>query len=217
MNSNSQNNNDKQPTYRGEGKLIRKTGGVGAHGHVILEVEPVVSQEITFIDNTIGGVMPRQFIPSIESGVREAAQAGVLAGYPVIGLRVSLIGGSYHEVDSSPNDFKAAAKEAFKDACRNAPMALLEPVAQVSVSAPAEHAGTIIGDLSKRRGKIGPQTMGLGTDDVLFNILAQVPVSEMFGYATDLRSLTHGRGTFEMTPIGYEEAPKFILEQVLAQ
>ena len=196
--------------YRGEGKYIRKTGGVGSHGHVVIELEPISTKTVEFANGTIGGVIPKQFMSSIEMGIREAIQDGFLMQAPIIAVKITLVDGSYHEVDSSPNDFKIAAKLALKDACAHAPMTIMEPLAEVEVSRiPEEFIGAVVGDLNKRRGRIASVDTSM--------VKALVPVAEMFGYSTDLRSLTQGRADFFMALEGYEEVPQHIQANLIAE
>jgi elongation factor G len=196
-----------------EGKFIRQTGGRGQYGHVWLRVEPLEpGQGFEFVNKIVGGVVPREYIPAVEAGVREAMQTGVLAGYPVIDVRVTLFDGSYHEVDSSEMAFKIAGSIGFKNAAQRANPVLLEPIMAVEVVVPEEYMGDVIGDLNARRGRIEgmePRSGGLQT------IRGFVPLAEMFGYATDLRSRTQGRGTYTMQFARYEEAPRHVAEQVM--
>lgn len=199
---------------KAEGKFIRQTGGRGQYGHVWLEVEPLErGKGFEFVNKIVGGTIPREFIPAVEKGVVEAMEAGVLAGYPIMDVRVTLFDGSYHEVDSSELAFKIAASMAFKDACKKAEVVLLEPIMNVEVVTPEEYMGEVIGDLNSRRGRI--QSMEKrGKAQV---IRALVPLAEMFGYATDLRSKTQGRGTYTMQFSHYDEVPKNITEQIVAK
>jgi len=199
---------------KAEGKFIRQTGGRGQYGHVWLDVEPLErGKGFEFVNKIVGGVIPREFIPAVEKGVIEALESGVLAGYPVVDLKVTLFDGSYHEVDSSELAFKIAASMAFKEACKKAELVLLEPIMNVEVVTPEEYMGEVIGDLNSRRGKI--QTMEKrGKVQV---IRAMVPLAEMFGYATDLRSKTQGRGTYTMQFSHYDEVPKNLMEQIVAK
>ncbi|WP_353683995.1 elongation factor G [Thermodesulfovibrio sp. 3907-1M] len=199
---------------KAEGKFIRQTGGRGQYGHVWLEVEPLErGKGFEFVNKIVGGTIPREFIPAVEKGIIEAMEGGVLAGYPVVDVRVTLFDGSYHEVDSSELAFKIAASMAFKDACKKAELVLLEPIMDVEVVVPEDYMGEVIGDLNSRRGKI--QSMEKrGKAQV---IRAMVPLSEMFGYATDLRSKTQGRGTYTMQFSHYDEVPKNLTEQIIAK
>ncbi|MGB9823358.1 MULTISPECIES: elongation factor G [Thermodesulfovibrio] len=199
---------------KAEGKFIRQTGGRGQYGHVWIEVEPLErGKGFEFVNNIVGGTIPREFIPAVEKGIVEAMEGGVLAGYPVVDVRVTLFDGSYHEVDSSELAFKIAASMAFKDACKKAGLVLLEPIMDVEVVVPEDYMGEVIGDLNSRRGKI--QSMEKrGKAQV---IRAMVPLAEMFGYATDLRSKTQGRGTYTMQFSHYDEVPKNLTEQIIAK
>jgi translation elongation factor 2 (EF-2/EF-G) len=197
-----------------EGKFIRQTGGRGQYGHVVIEVEPLERGSGFVFENAIvGGIIPKEFIPSVEEGIKEAMENGVLAGYPVIDVKVKLFDGSYHEVDSSEIAFKIAGSMAFKEAAKKAGVVLLEPIMEVEVETPDDYVGDVIGDLNSRRGKI----MGMENKGVITSIKAHVPLSEMFGYATNLRSLTQGRGTFIMKFSHYSEAPQSITEKVVGE
>ncbi len=198
---------------RQEGKFVRQSGGRGQYGHCVIEVEP---QErgagYTFENRIVGGVIPKEYIAPVDQGIQEALQSGVLGGYQVVDLKVALVDGSYHDVDSSEMAFKIAGSMAIKEACKKADPVLLEPIMKVSVNVPEEYLGDIIGTLSSRRGKIE------GMEDVggAKAISALVPLAEMFGYATALRSMTQGRGAFSMEPSHYEEVPRSVQEAVLA-
>jgi len=197
-----------------EGKFIRQTGGRGQYGHVVIELEPLERGNGFVFENAIvGGVIPKEFIPPVEEGIKEAMENGVLAGYPVIDAKVKLFDGSYHEVDSSEIAFKIAGSMAFKEAAKKAGVALLEPIMEVEVETPDDYVGDVIGDLNSRRGKI----MGMENKGIITSIKAHVPLSEMFGYATNLRSLTQGRGTFIMKFSHYSEAPQSITEKVVGE
>ena len=198
----------------GEGKFIKQTGGRGQYGHAIIEIEPLPrGKGFEFIDDIHGGVIPKEFIPSVEKGVKEAMQNGILAGYPVVDVRVRLFDGSYHEVDSSDIAFQIAGALAFKEAAKKADPVLLEPIMEVEVETPEEYVGDVIGDLNSRRGKI----MGMENKGVITVIKAHVPLAEMFGYATTLRSLTQGRGTFIMKFSHYDEVPQHIAEKIIGE
>jgi elongation factor G len=166
-----------------------------------------------FVNKIVGGVIPREYIPAVENGVREALEGGVIAGYPVIDVKITLVDGSYHEVDSSEMAFKIAGSQALKDAVRQASPVILEPTMKVEVEAPEDFLGDVMGDLNSRRGQIE----GMGSDAGLAKVTAKVPLSEMFGYATDIRSKTQGRGTFSMEFSTYEEVPRNIAEQIIAK
>lgn len=200
---------------KAEGRYVRQTGGRGKFGHVYITIEP---QEpgagFTFVDAIVGGVVPREYIPAVESGIREAMDNGVLGGYPVIDLKVSLVDGSYHDVDSDEMSFKFAGSIAFKDACRKAKPALLEPIMLVEVICPEQNVGDIMGDLSSRRAHIEGIEMQPGG---VQSVRSKVPLAEMFGYATTVRSLSQGRATYTMEPSHYQEVPKSIAEEVLGK
>ena len=197
-----------------EGKFIRQTGGRGQYGHAVIEVEPLErGQGFIFENAIVGGVIPKEFIPAVEEGVKEAMQNGVLAGYPVVDVKVKLFDGSYHEVDSSEMAFKIAGSMAFKEAAKKAGLVLLEPIMEVEVETPEDYVGDVIGDLNSRRGRI----VGMENKGVITAIKAYVPLAEMFGYATTLRSLTQGRGTFIMKFSHYDEVPQHIAEQIIGE
>jgi len=197
-----------------EGKFIRQSGGRGQYGHAIIEIEPLErGQGFVFENAIVGGIIPKEFIPSVEKGVREAMQSGVVAGYPVVDVKVKLFDGSYHEVDSSDIAFQIAGSIAFKEAMKKAEPVLLEPIMEVEVETPDEYVGDVIGDLNSRRGKI----MGMENKGVITVVKAYVPLAEMFGYATTLRSLTQGRGTFIMKFSHYEEVPQHVAEQIIGE
>jgi elongation factor G len=196
-----------------EGKYIRQTGGRGQYGHVWLELEPLPrGSGLEFVNKIVGGVIPQQFIPAVEAGVREAADRGVLAGYPVTDIRVTLFDGSYHEVDSSDMAFKIAASQAFKDGVLKGDPVLLEPIMKLEIIVPEDYMGDVIGDLNSRRGRI-EKIEFVNNSRV---IKALVPLAEIFGYATTLRSLTQGRGIFSMEFSHYEEMPLNIQEKILS-
>ncbi len=195
-------------------KYARQSGGKGQYGHVVITVEPnEPGKGYEFLNEITGGVIPKEFIPAVDAGIQGAMQAGVMAGYPVVDVKVHLTFGSYHEVDSSEMAFKIAGSMAFKEACRKAGACLLEPIMKVSVIAPEEYLGNVIGDITSRRGQILGQEARPGAQQVD----ALVPLSEMFGYATDLRSRTQGRGQYTMEPHSYVEIPKNIAEKIIAQ
>ena len=197
---------------RVEGKFIRQSGGKGQYGHVWLEVEPQEPGKGYFFESKIvGGVVPKEYVKPTDEGVREAMKSGILAGYPVVDVKVALVDGSYHDVDSSEAAFKVAGSMAFKEACRQGGAVLLEPIMKVDVTVPEEYMGDVIGDINSRRGRLEGMENEAGTQI----IHAQVPLSEMFGYATDLRSKTQGRGTYSMEPSHYEEVPKSVHEQIV--
>ncbi|NLT96637.1 MAG: elongation factor G [Christensenellaceae bacterium] len=197
---------------RATGLYKKQTGGKGQYGHVVIELEPLEpGAGYEFVDKIVGGVIPKEYIPAVDEGIREAAKNGVLAGYEVVDFRATLVDGSYHEVDSSEIAFKIAGSMAFKDAVRNASPVLLEPIMSVEVHVPDEYLGDVLGNLNARRGQIEGTEMRAGAQV----IRAQVPLSEMFGYATDLRSRTQGRGTFTMQFLHYREVPKSIAEKII--
>ncbi|ADL06907.1 elongation factor G [Thermosediminibacter oceani] len=197
---------------KAEGKYIRQTGGRGQYGHVWLEIEPLEpGKGYEFVNKIVGGVIPKEYIPAVDAGVREALQNGVLAGYPVVDVKVTLFDGSYHEVDSSEMAFKIAASMAFKEAMKKAEPVLLEPIMKVEVTVPEEYMGDVIGDLNSRRGHIE----GIEPRSGAQVVRGYVPLAEMFGYATDLRSKTQGRGTYVMQFSHYAEVPKNIAESII--
>jgi elongation factor G len=198
-----------------EGKFVKQSGGRGQYGHVVINVEPLEpgGKGYEFVDAIKGGVVPREYIPAVDKGVQETLTAGVLAGYPVVDVKVTLHFGSYHDVDSNENAFRMAASMAFKDGMRKASPVLLEPMMAVEVETPEDYAGTVMGDLSSRRGMVQ------GMDDMVGGgkiIKAEVPLSEMFGYSTSLRSATQGRATYTMEFKQYAEAPKNVAEAVIS-
>ena len=198
-----------------EGKFIKQSGGRGQYGHVVLKVEPQApGKGFEFVDAIKGGVVPREFIPAVEKGLRETLPAGVLAGYPIVDVKCTLHFGSYHDVDSNENAFKMAASMAFKDGMRSASPVLLEPMMAVEVETPEDYAGTVMGDLSSRRGMVqGMEDISGGGGKI---IKAEVPLAEMFGYSTSLRSATQGRATYTMEFKHYSEAPKNVAEAIIS-
>ena len=195
-------------------KYARQSGGKGQYGHVKIIVEPNESGKgYEFVNNVVGGAIPKEYIPAVDAGIQGAMQSGILAGYQVVDVKVTLYDGSYHEVDSSEMAFKIAGSMAFKEACRKAQPVILEPIMRVNVIVPDEYMGTVIGDISSRRGNIEGQEIDGGTA----RIRAFVPLSEMFGYATDLRSSTQGRGQYTMEPSHYIELPKSLQEELIAK
>ncbi|TCT01747.1 elongation factor G [Paralcaligenes ureilyticus] len=197
-----------------EGKFVKQSGGRGQYGHVVLKLEPLPpGGGFEFVDAIKGGVVPREYIPAVEKGLRDTLPAGVVAGYPVVDVKATLFFGSYHDVDSNENAFRMAASIAFKDGMRKASPVLLEPMMAVEVETPEDYAGTVMGDLSSRRGMVQ------GMDDMVGGgkvIKAEVPLAEMFGYATSLRSQTQGRATYTMEFKHYSEAPKNVAEEVIS-
>ena len=197
-----------------EGKYIKQTGGRGQYGHVVMTVEPSEpGKGLEFVNKIVGGAVPREYVPAIEKGVRERMETGVLAGYPMRDVRVTVIDGSYHDVDSSEMAFKIAASMGFQEACRKADPALLEPIMKVEVLVPQEFMGDVIGNLNGRRGKVQGIKVRAGSQA----IDATVPLAEMFGYATDLRSRTQGRATYSMEFDRYDQVPKQIAEAIIAK
>lgn len=198
---------------RVQGKFIRQSGGKGQYGDVWLEMEPLEpGKGIEFESKIVGGAVPKEYIKPIEQGLREAAEGGYLAGYPVIDFKATLVDGSYHEVDSSEMAFKIASSMAFKEGCKQSGVVILEPIMKVEITVPEEYMGDVIGDVNSRRGRME----GMDGSDGMQEIHSFIPLSEMFGYATDLRSKTQGRGTYSMEPSHYEEVPKSVLEQIVA-
>nr|WP_293595934.1 elongation factor G [Polaromonas sp. 39-63-25] len=197
-----------------EGKFVRQSGGKGQYGHVVLKIEPnEMGKGIEFIDAIKGGVVPREYIPAVEKGIHEAVTSGVLAGYPVVDVKVTLHFGSYHDVDSNEMAFKMAAIFGFKEGCRKAGPVILEPMMAVEVETPEDYAGNVMGDLSSRRGMVQ------GMEDMVGGgkaIKAEVPLSEMFGYSTTLRSMSQGRATYTMEFKHYSEAPRNVSEAIMA-
>jgi len=197
-----------------EGKFVKQSGGRGQYGHVVLKIEPQeAGKGFEFVDAIKGGTVPREFIPAVEKGVRETLNTGVLAGYPVVDVKVTLFFGSYHDVDSNENAFRMAGSMAFKDGCRRASPVILEPMMAVEVETPEDYAGTVMGDLSSRRGMVqGMDEIAGGGGKI---IKAEVPLSEMFGYSTTLRSATQGRATYSMEFKHYSEAPKNVIDAIV--
>ncbi|KKQ76266.1 MAG: Elongation factor G [Parcubacteria group bacterium GW2011_GWC1_38_6] len=195
-----------------EGKYIRQSGGRGQYGHVYLRVAPLErGKGFEFVDEIKGGIIPREFIPAVEKGIKEAMGKGVLAGYPLVDMEVTLYDGSYHDVDSSEVAFKIAGSMALQEATRKAKLVILEPIMKLEVITPEESFGDAIGDLASRRGKIEETN-----DRVNMKVIdAKVPLAEMFGYATALRSLTEGRGTFTMEFDHYGEVPQNIAQGII--
>ncbi len=198
-----------------EGKFVKQSGGRGQYGHVVLKLEPLEpgGAGYEFVDAIKGGVVPREFIPAVDKGIQETLSAGVVAGYPVVDVKVTLFFGSYHDVDSNENAFRMAGSMAFKEGMRRAQPVLLEPMMAVEVETPEDYAGTVMGDLSSRRGMVQ------GMDDIIGGgkvIKAEVPLAEMFGYATSLRSQTQGRATYTMEFKQYAEAPKNVADEVIS-
>jgi elongation factor G len=199
---------------KSEGKFVRQSGGRGQFGHVWLEIEPQEpGKGYEFVDAIKGGVVPREYIPAVDKGIKEALDSGVMAGYPVVDIKVTLIDGSYHEVDSSEMAFKIAGSMGFKEGCQKAAPAILEPIMSVEVVVPEDYMGDVIGDLNSRRGRI----MGMEGRAGAQVVTAMVPLAQMFGYSTDLRSATQGRATYSMTFDHYEQVPKSVAEEIVAK
>jgi len=198
---------------KAEGKFVRQSGGRGQYGHVWLEIEPMEpGAGFEFVDKIVGGVVPREYIPAVAKGCEEAMDNGVLAGYPMVDIRVSLVDGSYHDVDSNEMAFKIAASMGFRNACEQANPVLLEPIMEVEVITPEEYMGDIVGDLNRRRGKV----LGMGDRSNAKVVDAEVPLSEMFGYSTQLRSMSQGRANYTMQFKHYEEVPANIAKEIIA-
>jgi elongation factor G len=203
-----------QPIEKVEHRYVRQSGGRGQYGHVVLSLEPTgPGGGYEFVDQITGGVIPREYIPAVDQGIREAMEGGVLAGYPLVDIKAILTFGSYHDVDSSEIAFKIAGSMAFKEAVRRAKPVLLEPIMAVEVVTPEDYMGDVIGDLSSRRGKVEGMEQR-GTSHV---VTAQVPLAEMFGYATDLRSRTQGRATYTMQFDSYQAVSQVIAEEIIAR
>ena len=199
---------------RAEGKFIRQSGGKGQYGHCIIEMEPLpAGSGYEFIDKTVGGSIPKEYIPAVNAGISEARMNGVLAGYETVDFRVTLVDGSFHEVDSSEMAFKIAGSMAFQDGAKKADPVILEPIMKVSVEVPDDYLGTVMGNLTARRGMLTGTESAAGVQIVS----AEVPLAEMFGYATDLRSQTQGRGNYVMEPLRYQEVPKSIATTIIGE
>ncbi len=201
-------------TVKTEGKFIRQSGGKGQYGHVVIELEPGdPGSGFEFVSKIVGGTVPKEYISPAEQGMKEACESGILAGYPVIDLKATLVDGSYHEVDSSEMAFKIAGSMAIKDAVMKASPVLLEPMMKVEVEVPEDFLGDVMGDLNSRRGQIE----GMGSEQGIAKVTAKVPLAEMFGYATDIRSKTQGRGIFSMEFSQYDEVPRNVAEAIIAK
>ena len=199
---------------KAEGKFIRQSGGKGQYGHCIIEMEPLpAGSGYQFVDKTVGGSIPKEYIQPVNNGINEARMNGVIAGYETVDFKVTVVDGSYHEVDSSEMAFKIAGSMAFQDGAKKADPVLLEPIMKVSVEVPDEYLGTVMGNLTSRRGMLTGTESNLGIQIVS----AEVPLAEMFGYATDLRSQTQGRGNYVMEPLKYQEVPKSISEKIVGE
>jgi elongation factor G len=202
-------------TAKGEGRYVRQTGGRGQYGHVVIEIAPLeAGAGFEFQNKLVGGSIPREYVPAIENGVKEAMEGGILAGYPMIDVGVTLLDGSYHEVDSSEMAFKIAGSMALKAVAQKAEPALKEPVMAVEIVTPDEYLGDVIGDLNSRRGRIEGMEPASGGTQV---IRSQVPLAEMFGYATVIRSMTQGRASYSMEPSHYEEVPRSVADEIVAK
>jgi elongation factor G len=198
---------------KGEGRYIKQTGGRGQYGHAKIELEPAPGEGYVFENEITGGSIPKEFIKPIDEGIKEALLRGIMAGYPVVDVRVKLYDGTYHDVDSSEMAFKIAGSMAFQDAAKKAKPVLLEPIMKVEVVTPDDYTGAVTGDLTSRRGHLEGQVSRGGTQI----ITAYVPLSNMFGYSTDLRSRTQGRATYSMHFEKYAEAPRNVSEEVVAR
>ena len=199
---------------RAEGKFIRQSGGKGQYGHVVIELEPgEPGSGFVFVSKIVGGAIPKEYISPSEQGMKEACESGIVAGYPVIDLKATLVDGSFHDVDSSEMAFKIAGSMAIKEAVMKASPVLLEPMMKVEVEVPEDFIGNVIGDLNSRRGQIEGQE----TETGIAKVSAKVPLAEMFGYATDIRSKTQGRGIFTMEFSHYEEVPRNVAEAIIAK
>jgi elongation factor G len=201
-----------KPAEKIQGKFVRQTGGSGQYGDAVINLypqEPGAGYE--FVDKIVGGKIPKEYIPAVDAGIQEAMGSGILAGYPVVDIKIELVDGSYHDVDSSERAFKIAGSMAFKEAMKRAKPALLEPTMAVEVTTPEEYLGDVMGNLNSRRGRIESMSP-LGNAQV---VKASVPLSEMFGYATDLRSMTQGRADFTMQFDRYEEVPQSIASEIM--
>ncbi len=197
-----------------EGKFIRQSGGKGQYGHVVIELEPgEAGSGFEFVSKIVGGTVPKEYISPAEQGMKEACESGIVAGYPLIDVKATLVDGSYHDVDSSEMAFKIAGSMAIKDAVMKASPVLLEPMMKVEVEVPEDFLGDVMGDLNSRRGQIE----GMGSDDGIAKVTAKVPLAEMFGYATDIRSKTQGRGIFSMEFSQYDEVPRNVAEAIIAK
>lgn len=201
-------------SVKAEGKFVRQSGGKGQYGHVVIEVAPgEAGSGFEFVSKVVGGTVPKEYISPAEQGMREACESGILAGYPLIDVKVTLVDGSYHDVDSSEMAFKIAGSMAIREAVLKAAPMLLEPMMKVEVEAPENFLGDVMGDLNSRRGQIE----GMGSEDGLAKVSAKVPLAEMFGYATDIRSMTQGRGIFSMEFSHYSETPRNVAETIIAK
>jgi elongation factor G len=197
-----------------EGKFIRQSGGKGQYGHVVIELEPgEEGSGFQFTSKIVGGVIPKEYIPPVEQGIKEACESGIIAGYPVIDVKVTLLDGSYHDVDSSEMAFKIAGSMAIREGVEKANPVLLEPMMKVEVEVPDNFLGDVLGDLNARRGMIE----GMDSDNGIATVTAKVPLEAMFGYATDIRSKTQGRGIFSMEFSNYAEVPRNVADSIIAK
>jgi elongation factor G len=200
-------------TVESEGKFVRQSGGRGQYGHIWLKIEPNPGKGYEFVNGIVGGAVPREFIPAVDKGIKEAVDTGVIAGYPVVDVKVTAFDGSYHDVDSNEMAFKIAGSMGFKDGFRKASPILLEPIMKIEVVTPEEYSGDVIGDLNRRRGQITGMDEGVSGKV----ISGEVPLSQMFGYATAVRSMSQGRATFTMEFQKYLEVPPNIAETIIRQ
>ena len=199
---------------RAEGKFVRQSGGKGQYGHVVIELAPGdPGSGFEFVSKIVGGSVPKEYIGPAEQGMKEACESGILAGYPVIDLKATLVDGSYHEVDSSEMAFKIAGSMAIKEAVMKASPVLLEPMMKVEVEVPEDFLGSVMGNLISRRGQIEAQ----GVEQGIAKVTTKVPLAEMFGYATDIRSMNQGRGIFSMEFSHYDEVPRSVAETIIAK
>jgi elongation factor G len=199
---------------RGEGKYIKQSGGKGQYGHAVLEIEPAESATgFEFVSKIVGGTIPKEYVPAIEQGVKQTCESGILSGYPLIDIKVTLVYGSYHDVDTNEMAFKVAGSMAIRDAVNQAAPVVLEPMMKVEVEVPEDFLGDVIGDLNSRRGNIE----GMNSESGIAKIDAQVPLAKMFGYATDIRSKTQGRGIFSMEFSEYSDVPSNEAEVIIAK
>ena len=195
-----------------EGKYIRQSGGKGQYGHCVVRFEPLPpGSGYQFVDETVGGSIPKEYIPAVDKGIQEAKMSGVLAGYETVDFKATVYDGSYHEVDSSEMAFKIAASMAFKDGMKKGNPVILEPIMSVEIEVPDQYLGDVMGDVSKRRGSV----LGTSLKNGVQTIRAEVPLAEMFGYVSDLRSNTQGRGNYTMEPSHYAEVPRNVAEKII--
>ncbi|OQA16438.1 MAG: Elongation factor G [Firmicutes bacterium ADurb.Bin356] len=200
-------------TAEAEGKHKKQTGGAGQFGVVQMRFEPLAEGDFEFVNSIVGGVVPKEYIPAVEKGTREALMRGVLAGYPMVGVKATLYDGKYHPVDSKEVAFKSAARLAYKAACVKASPALIEPIYRLEVLVPDEYMGEVIGDMNRRRGRV----LGMNPAEDGQEIVAEAPLAEVFKYATDLRSMTQARGSFKMEFVRYEDVPANIAQKIIDQ